>query len=208
MDQGGSSVSAVKLLDAASLRGLAHPARVQILDALRLDGPATVSGLAARFGLRTGSVSWHLRKLAEHGFIEEIPGRGSGRERWWRAVGGLWSIDVGELSSDAELHPLVSSLLGDVLQQHFARAQQFVQEGWSPRWRSAGVVRTHDALAMTPEMLAAMDAELWSVIERYAAQAESSSPCDGAERVVVQIQAFPYRARGTEESVPPPEPSR
>lgn len=207
MDRIESSAASGKWLDAASLRGLAHPARVQILDALRLDGPATASGLAERLSLRTGSVSWHLQKLAEHGFIEEIPDRGSRRERWWHAVGPLWSIDVGELGGDSELGPLVSSLLGDVLHQHFVRARRFVQDDWSQEWRSAAALRTHDSLVLTPEMLAAMDAELWAVIERYAAQAESANQRDGAERVVVQIQGFPYRAEGTDRS-PHPEQTR
>lgn len=205
MDEVDASASAVKRLDAASLRGLAHPARIQILDALRLDGPATASGLAERFSLRTGSVSWHLRKLAEHAFIEEIPDRGSRRERWWRAVGAVWSIDVRALSRDSELRPIVSTLLGDVLAQHFARAQQFVQGRWSEDWQSSGVLRTHDSLVMTPETLAAMGADLWSVVERYAADAAASQPVDGGERVVVQIQAFPYRAAGTEASTQLPD---
>jgi hypothetical protein len=41
--------------------------------------------LALRLGLNTGATSYHLRQLAEHGFIEDDTERGNGRERWWRA---------------------------------------------------------------------------------------------------------------------------
>jgi predicted ArsR family transcriptional regulator len=42
--------------------------------------------LAHQLGLNTGATSYHLRELADHGFVEEVPERGRGRERWWRAV--------------------------------------------------------------------------------------------------------------------------
>src|SRR6185437_4889835 len=42
--------------------------------------------LAARIGQSSGVTSYHLRVLAEHGFITEDTGRGTGRDRWWRAV--------------------------------------------------------------------------------------------------------------------------
>jgi hypothetical protein len=31
-------------------------------------------------------MKYHLRELADHGFVEEVPERARGRERWWRAV--------------------------------------------------------------------------------------------------------------------------
>lgn len=71
--------------DATALKALAHPVRLRMLGMLRIDGPATASGMAARLGLNSGATSYHLRQLALHGFIEEDQGRGSQRDRWWRA---------------------------------------------------------------------------------------------------------------------------
>src|SRR6185437_3372483 len=42
--------------------------------------------LAARIGQSSGVTSYHLRVLAEHGFITQATGRGTGRDRWWRPV--------------------------------------------------------------------------------------------------------------------------
>ncbi len=73
-------------LDARSLRGLAHPLRMQLLDALRNNGPATASQLGARLGESSGATSYHLRQLAAHGFVEDAPGTaraGSGGGRRW-----------------------------------------------------------------------------------------------------------------------------
>lgn len=71
--------------DPTALKALTHPMRLRMLGMLRIDGPATASGLAARLGLNSGATSYHLRQLAQHGFIEEEQERGDRRERWWRA---------------------------------------------------------------------------------------------------------------------------
>ena len=70
---------------AAGLRALSHPTRLKILMLLRLEGPATATSLAGHLALNTGATSYHLRQLAEHGFIEEDGERGDARDRWWKA---------------------------------------------------------------------------------------------------------------------------
>ncbi|WP_372352254.1 hypothetical protein [Streptomyces sp. KL116D] len=42
--------------------------------------------MARQFDLDSGAASYHLRKLAEGGLIEEDTGRGNRRDRWWRAL--------------------------------------------------------------------------------------------------------------------------
>jgi DNA-binding transcriptional ArsR family regulator len=77
-------------LDVESLKALAHPLRVQILDRLSVHGAATASGLADALGESSGATSYHLRQLEKHGFAREVEGRGTGRERWWeRTPGGI-----------------------------------------------------------------------------------------------------------------------
>ena len=41
---------------------------------------------ARLLGAKTGTTSYHLRQLEKYGFIEEIPERSTGRERWWRSA--------------------------------------------------------------------------------------------------------------------------
>jgi DNA-binding transcriptional ArsR family regulator len=74
------------LLTPKALRGLVHPIRLRLLDLLQADGPATATSLGKRIGQSSGVTSYHLRVLAEHGFIAEDTERGTGRDRWWRAV--------------------------------------------------------------------------------------------------------------------------
>jgi hypothetical protein len=61
------------------VRALAHPLRLELLDLLRFEGPATATLMARR----VGESSYHLRQLARYGYIEETPCQG-GRERWRR----------------------------------------------------------------------------------------------------------------------------
>src|SRR5215207_9616099 len=72
--------------DIAGLRALSHPTRLRMLGMLRIDGPATATTLASRLGINTGQTSYHLRQLAQHGFVVDDLERGNGRDRWWQAA--------------------------------------------------------------------------------------------------------------------------
>ncbi|AXB48051.1 ArsR/SmtB family transcription factor [Amycolatopsis albispora] len=72
--------------DPARLKALTHPRRLRILTELRR-GPATATMLARALGENSGATSYHLRQLAEHGYVEaagDHAGTARGRERWWR----------------------------------------------------------------------------------------------------------------------------
>ena len=71
--------------NATTWEAMSHPLRQQILRLLQR-GPANSATIAHAVGGNTGTASYHLRVLASAGLIEEAPGHGSGRERWWQAV--------------------------------------------------------------------------------------------------------------------------
>ncbi|SEG69300.1 DNA-binding transcriptional regulator, ArsR family [Thermomonospora echinospora] len=75
-----------EITDLEALKALAHPRRQAMLRHLELHGPATSATLARALDLNTGATSYHLRELARHGFVAEMPERAQGRERWWQAV--------------------------------------------------------------------------------------------------------------------------
>ena len=60
-----------------------HPVRAGLLRLLREHGAITATDAAAALGHSSGLCSFHLRQLARHGYIEEIPGA-KGRVRPWR----------------------------------------------------------------------------------------------------------------------------
>src|SRR5436190_21425487 len=73
----------VRPMDAAQLRALAHPLRLQLLEVLHSEGPATASQLARRLGESSGATSYHLRALHRAGMVEEAEQRNA-CERWWQ----------------------------------------------------------------------------------------------------------------------------
>src|SRR6476620_8214174 len=85
---------------AAGLRALSHPTRLKMLMLLRLEGPATATSLAGKLQLNTGATSYHLRQLAEHGFIEEDAERGDARDRWWKAAHESTHASIADRSAD------------------------------------------------------------------------------------------------------------
>lgn len=65
---------------AEALRVLAHPARLRLVEALDLGGPAPVHALMAGVGLRQAAVSDHLNKMRRAGLIRASR---RGREVWY-----------------------------------------------------------------------------------------------------------------------------
>ncbi|MGW0931851.1 helix-turn-helix domain-containing protein [Streptomyces sp. NPDC002644] len=185
----------VRRLDARSLRGLAHPLRMRMLEVLALDGPATATGLSARLGENTGTVSWHLRHLAQHGFIEEETGRGTKRERWWRVVEDTKVLETAEFHDDPDTRGALSVYLHELVQQHFSRVTDYLSEDWDDDWQGAGTISDWRDLRMTPEQLTALNAELMDVIARHAS-APGAETRPGELPVIVQLQSFPRKERG------------
>ena len=74
-----------RVTTASELKALSHPLRIDIIEQLGVRGPLTASELGEALGESPANCSWHLRKLAEHAFVEETHD-GHGRRRPWRLV--------------------------------------------------------------------------------------------------------------------------
>ena len=178
-----------KLEDAQLLRAMAHPLRLRLIGALRMDGPATASALARRFGESSGATSYHLRILAKYGFVEDDPERNRGRERWWRAVdeGVEWSLDTddaGLLEADRALGRQLVAEYGRWLQRWYDELP-----GWERPWRAAAN-GTDQWFELTPAELRELADEVLAVLERYA---DRRAPAEGTERAMILFHAFPQR---------------
>ncbi|GLW72302.1 transcriptional regulator [Kitasatospora phosalacinea] len=179
-------------LDAGSLRGLAHPLRMRLLDELRLNGPATSARLSERTGESTGTISWHLRHLAEHGFIEEETGRGTKRERWWRAVGGAIVLAATDFDRDPAARAALSVYQAENLRRQYQRVADSLAAGWPGEWHGTGSVSDWSNLRLTPAQLQALIDELNAVVTRHTPDPDAA-PDPAARPVIVQIQALPRK---------------
>ncbi|WP_079063105.1 ArsR/SmtB family transcription factor [Streptacidiphilus griseoplanus] len=185
----------VRRIDARSLRGLAHPLRMQILELLNLDGPATATGLSERLGEKTGTVSWHLRHLAEHGYIEEETGRGTRRERWWRVVQSTRVLNTGDFRDSPQARGALSVYMHELVQQYYNRVTDYLNDDWPEEWRNVGTLSDWSDLRLTPAQLGALNAELREVVARHT-PAPGTEPGPDALPVIVQLQSFPRHPRG------------
>ena len=65
-----------RVTSAAEMRALSHPVRLELLELLATHGPLTASEAATLLDQTPANVSWHFRKLAEHGFVRQTRGGG------------------------------------------------------------------------------------------------------------------------------------
>jgi DNA-binding transcriptional ArsR family regulator len=195
-------------LDLTSLKALAHPLRVKIIDTLSTYGSFTASGLAERLGESSGATSYHLRQLEKHGFVREDVTRGTGRERWWERPPQGISLPVSEYPANS-----AERAASDLVEQEWEASRAGVMRDYRRRgdelelrWRRAAQVSTSN-LRLTSDQLAEFTREVDSVVERYTALYKKQD-VPGSRPVQVQFNAFPvvdapeipgWRADGTED---------
>lgn len=180
-------------LDDASIQLLAHPLRLRLLALLRHDGPATATGLAARVGESSGVTSYHLRKLADGGFVEEDPGRGTKRDRWWRSAHEATKVSPADFLGDPEAHRASISVRREIYrwQQRLIDTWLAEEVDWDKAWVDAA--RASDwLLRLTPAQTRALHDEILAVVRRYHDnEADEADP--DAERVVWFQHLIPVR---------------
>lgn len=178
-------------LDSDKLRALAHPLRLRLLAALRLRGPATATGLARQLDSNSGQTSYHLRKLAEAGLIEDDPVHSTARDRYWRAAheGTSWSSV--EFMDDPEDQAADTLLVGQVTRAHGRWLDEWVasRSGWTEDWLDAADLSDF-ALHLTPQSLRELAREVHETIDRYRQRGELDA--EDAERVTILFHAFPH----------------
>ncbi len=174
------------VLDATTLKALTHPLRPRILSALRLHGPATASRLAGHLGVNTGATSYHVRQLANAGFVVEVTELGNARDRWWRAAHTRTSFDT----HDAD-HETAAAYLSAVAAGYAENAQRAIAEiaTLPPEWEDAGMF-SNFTLRLTPEETTSLMAEVVAVIRGYRPHQGTEDAPETARPVAVNLEIF------------------
>ncbi|MCW2796917.1 helix-turn-helix domain-containing protein [Nocardioides sp.] len=169
-----------------ALKALTHPVRLRMLGLLRIEGPATATQLATRLGLNTGATSYHLRQLAQHGFVVEDEQRGNARDRWWKAAHRSTET-AHTLPDDSAARETLEAYLQSVavvMTEQLQRAIEelpLVPEPWSDASTFSDWV-----IRLTPQRAKALVHALADVL-----QGTEEEDAESAEQFVVQLTAFP-----------------
>jgi len=185
-------------LDPTSLKALAHPMRLALLERLEVRGRATATVLADDLAESSGATSYHLRQLARHGFIEEAAG-GNGRERWWRPATGGWGFNDHEMIRRPGLRAAADMVVRGTLDAAHRRMMDALQT-WPDQpaeWRDA-MVQTVSRFQLTAEEAVALKDELTEVLGRYRRTESTEAgdpPPEDSSRVEVHVSVFPLDPR-------------
>ena len=174
-------------LDARAIRVLAHPLRSRLLWALRTGGPATATALARKLGTNTGATSYHLRKLAEVGLVEETA-EGTGKQRFWAAAQDSHSWRNTRFDADPDARASAGWLRRQQLTYFVERVEGWERERerWPESWRDAATM-SDVILEVEPGRLRELMDELYAVALRYREQPAGPD----SQQVVVHLVGLP-----------------
>jgi DNA-binding transcriptional ArsR family regulator len=154
-----------KITDARTLRALAHPVRIELLEALLHGGAQTATEASERIGETPTTCSFHLRQLAKYGFVEEAGG-GTGRARPWR----LTSIGMSfaPARGDREAEVASEAALRLFRERQLARYDAWLatRGSYPAEWQDAATDSEY-IFYLTPGELRQMNAEVHEVLARW-----------------------------------------
>ncbi|MFI5746322.1 helix-turn-helix domain-containing protein [Streptomyces sp. NPDC051644] len=187
-----------RVSDLETLKAFGHPLRMKLYRALYISRKATASQLAEQVDEAVSLVSYHLRRLADHGLIEEAETQGAdGRERWWQPASKGLSFhdeDFSDAPEKVATHAAVGRLSFEQRNELYLRYLDSAQS-WSPEWRKAS--SASDYLArLTAGELAALSREVHELIDRYeelGRARDEAGDTEGRENVAVHLYTFPFR---------------
>ena len=179
-----------QISDVRTIRALAHPVRIALIETLSLHGPQTATEAGERIGESPTTCSFHLRQLAKYGFVEEAGG-GTGRARPWKMTSIGMSIRGGE---DAETELAAATLARLLRERQLARYQTWLETRslFPKRWRTAATDSEH-VFYVTLEEFEALNDELHQLLTaRFRERlTDPSTRPEGAIPVELLLYTYP-----------------
>ena len=178
----------LELTDPRAMRALAHPARLGILELLRLNGSGTATECAREVGGSPQAASYHLRALAKWGLIRPAESD-DGRETRWELAAR--SIHFASGDDSPQFRTAARALGRRILERddRVVNAYLAAEPGESREWRDAATFASA-SVYVTPEELDEFARRFRDVMKDFERPDEAERP-EGARRVHVVFRAVP-----------------
>jgi DNA-binding transcriptional ArsR family regulator len=183
------SIERREISDARTMRAMAHPTRLALLDLLRREGELTATRAAELLDESPGNMSWHLQTLAKYGFVEET-GDGKGRSRPWRLTVVRSRFvpsrdDPGASAANDELAMLLVERSAAQQREWFRTRHNYTTD-----WQD-GAFLTNTLVYLTAEELAKISEEIVEIFARHTARLDPDKRPEGALPVRMTAYGHP-----------------
>lgn len=169
------------LSDAASVRALAHPARLTVIDALYDGQVLTATECAELAGVTPSAMSYHLRALEKVGLVLRAEPRGDGRERPWKRAGANLKVDMPRSGPDVNASGLAAAelLVVNALDLDRERLLASVRaDARLPKGEGIGSHYARDTVVLTKAELAEVASAIQDVLAPYRRSNRPAAPAD------------------------------
>ncbi|MFD4029509.1 ArsR/SmtB family transcription factor [Streptomyces sp. NPDC058637] len=188
-----------QITDLTRLKAFTNPLRMRLYRLLYVAGTATASQLAEQVDQAPSLVSYHLRKLAEHGFVAEAAGQGAdGRERWWRVASEEgWGFRDSDFADTPEGAAAVGAVVRGIVDTRTGQYRAYLEEkaAWGKEWTDAAF-NAEWMVDLTAAELTEMSEEFAALSRRWRERGQASAEAGGTEareHVAVHVYGFPFR---------------
>lgn len=191
----GNRLGDFEITDPKTMRALAHPVRLAILERLQRHGPATATQLSPDVGATPSVTSWHLRHLASFGLVRDAGPRADRRERQWEAIARGTRFEVPE---DEEGRSAARVLWREMLARSAELPHRWMAEvepELDAVWRRVASL-ADTRIVVSAEELALIEDAIESVLAPYVTRDPSQLPA-GSRGVHLLQYALPETAEET-----------
>jgi DNA-binding transcriptional ArsR family regulator len=182
--------AALRVNNPRSIRALAHPARLAIINALATGDELTATQCAELTELSPSATAYHLKLLERYGFAEPASPRTDRRERPWRATGRRTTVDLD--SSTPAGASAASTVAAAYIDTTRAVALEFTAGEYAEpeEWQNATL--SNADLWLTVEEVDRISHELEAVLEPLRGRALRDERPAGSRRVRVMNVVVPH----------------
>ena len=181
----------LRIENPGSIRALAHPARLAIIDALTGGEELTATECAELAQLSPSATAYHLKFLERYGMVEPAPPRSDRRQRPWRATGRPTEVALDPTTPAGG--SAAAAVMAALIDATRAIAVDFAEhEHAEPEeWRHAALNNVD--LWLTAEEFQQVVHELEAALEPYRRRGRGAAP-PGSRHVKAMSVVVPHRA--------------